>query len=390
MKVLALCTYPVEAAATRYRVAQFVAPLNERDIEVTLRPLLDSNSFASLYQRAKLPHIVIALTGATLQRASDVCRARHFDVVFVQREAILFGPPVIELLITRVLKLPMVLDLDDATYVSYTSPTYGVLGKALKWFSKTDDLIRWATVVICGNRSIAEYVSSKGARARIIPTVVDTEVFRPASTPANEGGTDIDPSANASGTNKSLHRTKSSRVVLGWIGTHSTFPYLESIFPVLTDLTKDYDFRLKVVGAGKEEITVPGVEVEDLRWSLEREVRDFQSIDIGLYPIDAGLYSGKWAAGKSGFKAIQYMAVGVPYVATPVGASEELGEVGVTHFFASSPEEWRNALAELIVDANKRKQMGAAGRRHATEHFALRTQADKLAAALREASGTLV
>src|SRR5213078_4639185 len=103
-----------------------------------------------------------------------------------------------------------------------------------------------ATIVICGNRSIAEYVSSKGARARIIPTVVDTEIFRPACPPANAGGIDTEPPANAAspdielpadagGTNKSLHRTKSSRVVLGWVGTHSTLPYLESIFPVLTD-----------------------------------------------------------------------------------------------------------------------------------------------------------
>ena len=386
MKVLALASYPTEAAATRYRLEQFVRPLAEGDIDLTIHPFLNSKLFEKLYRREALPLTALGLISAILRRSGDVLSASQADVVLVQREAMIFGPPLLEWLITCVMKRPMVLDLDDATYVSYTSPTYGDFGKSLKWFSKTDDLIRWATIVVCGNRSIAEYVSSKGARARIIPTVVDTEVFRPAC----PGGTDIDPSANpsanASGTNKSLHRTKGSRVVLGWIGTHSTFPYLESIFPVLTELAREYDFRLKVVGAGKDEITVPGLEVENLRWSLEREVRDFQSIDIGLYPIDASLYSGKWAAGKSGFKAIQYMAVGVPYVATPVGASEELGEVGVTHFFASSPEEWRNALAELIVNANKRKQMGAAGRCHVTKQFALPSQADKLAAVLREAA----
>src|SRR6266446_9485879 len=317
MKVLALASYPTEAAATRYRLEQFVTPLAERDIDLTIHPFLNSKLFENLYRREALPLTALGLIGATLRRSAEVISARQADVVLVQREAMIFGPPLIEWLMTRVMKRPMVLDLDDATYVSYTSPTYGDFGKSLKWFSRTDDLIRWATIVICGNRSIAEYVTSKGARARIIPTVVDTEVFRPAGPFANAGGTDIDPSANASGTNTSLHRTKSSRVVLGWIGTHSTFPYLESIFPVLTDLAKDYDFRLKVVGAGKDKITVPGVEVENLRWSLEREVQDFQSIDIGLYPIDASLYSGKWAAGKSGFKAIQYMAVGVPYVATP-------------------------------------------------------------------------
>ena len=81
------------------------------------------------------------------------------------------------------------------------------------------------------------------------------------------------------------------------------------------------------------------------------------------------------------------MAVGVPYVATPVGAATELGEAGITHFFASDPEEWRNALAELIVNADKRQQMGEAGRCHVTKQFALPEQADKLAAVLREAAG---
>ncbi|MFS8087409.1 MAG: hypothetical protein ACMG6H_17390, partial [Acidobacteriota bacterium] len=79
-------------------------------------------------------------------------RARQADVILVQREAMLFGPPLIEWLSTNAAGRPMVLDLDDATYVSYTSPTYGKIGKALKWFSKTDDLIRWAKVVTCGNR----------------------------------------------------------------------------------------------------------------------------------------------------------------------------------------------------------------------------------------------
>ena len=363
MKVLGLASYPVEAAATRYRLQQFVAPLAERGISLTIRPFIDANLFARLYRRDALPRTAIGLVKAALLRLIDVVRASGADVVLVQREAMIFGPPLIEWLITHALRRPMVLDLDDATYVSYTSPTYGRLGQALKWFSKTDDLIRWARIVTSGNRAIAEYVSSKGTIARIVPTVVDTEIFQPVS------------------------RSGAGKAVLGWIGTHSTFPYLESIFPVLSELAKSYSFRLKVVGAGRDQINVPGVEVENLAWSLEREVADFQSLDIGLYPIDAALYSGKWAAGKSGFKAIQYMAVGVPYVATPVGGSAEIGEVKTTHFCASSNEEWQSALAILLSDYELRQQMGAAARRHVIEHYGLRVQADKLAAALREAAG---
>ena len=364
MKVLGLASYPVEAAATRYRLEQFVAPLAQRGIDLKIRPFIDGKLFARLYRRDALPHTALGLLKAALLRLSDVWRARSYDVILVQREAMIFGPPLIEWCCARVLQRPLVLDLDDATYVSYTSPTYGRFSRALKWFSKTDDLIRWARVVTCGNRAIAEYVSSKGATARVVPTVVDTEIFQPAAA-----------------------RT-ADVPVLGWIGTHSTFPYLQSIFPVLSDIASKYSFRLKVVGAGVPEVVVPGVEVENLSWSLEREVSDFQSIDIGLYPIDQSLYSGQWAAGKSGFKAVQYMAVGVPYVATPVGGSAEIGEVNTTHFFADSEAEWQATLTTLISDPALRRRMGAAARKHAIENYGLPAQADKLAAALREAANS--
>lgn len=363
MKVLGLASYPVEAAATRYRLQQFVAPLAERGISLAIHPFIDAQLFAQLYRRDALPRTAIGLLKAALLRLTDVIRASRADVILIQREAMIFGPPLVEWLTARALRRPMVLDLDDATYVSYTSPTYGRLSQALKWFSKTDDLIRWARVVTCGNRAIAEYVAGKGAVARIVPTVVDTEIFQP------------------------VKRSSAGTPVLGWIGTHSTFPYLESIFPVLSELAKTQSFRLKVVGAGISEIAVPGVEVENLPWSLEREVADFQSLDVGLYPIDAALYSGKWAAGKSGFKAIQYMAVGVPYVATPVGGSAEIGEVNTTHLFASSNSEWQSALTALLADAGLRQRMGSAARRHVIEHYGLPAQADKLAAALKEAIG---
>jgi glycosyltransferase involved in cell wall biosynthesis len=361
MKVLALASYPVEAAATRYRLQQFVAPLAERGITLEVRPFLDSRQFASLYRREQLARKALGLMRSAFRRFGDVARARRADVLLVQREAMMFGPPLIEWLSSRAGKRPLVLDLDDATYVSYTSPTYGRLASRLKWFSKTDDLIRWARVVTCGNRSIAEYVTGKGGRARIIPTVVDTERFRPRP---------VQPERDPP--------------VLGWIGTHSTFQYLETISPALQELARSFSFRLKVVGAGSgHEIEIPGVEIENLDWSMEREIEDFQSFDIGLYPVAAD----EWASGKSGFKAIQYMAVGIPYVASPVGANREIGEPGATHFLASTKTEWTQALGNLIADKELRKRMGQAGRSHATEHYTLALQADKLAGALFEAAG---
>jgi glycosyltransferase involved in cell wall biosynthesis len=362
MKVMALASYPIQAAATRYRLSQFVAPLQERGIEMSVHPFLDTQTFQALYRRQSLPRTVAGLVKSTFMRSLDLVQAHKAEVILVQREAMIFGPPAFEWFTTRVGKRPMVLDLDDATYVSYTSPTYGGLGRMLKWFSKTDDLIRWARIVVCGNNSIAEYAAGKGAQTRIIPTVVDTEVFRPLPRPGDDAGP-----------------------VLGWIGTHSTFPYLQTIFPVLSKLAQRHRIRLKIVGAGQDQIDVPGVEVENLPWDLAREVADFQSLDIGVYPIEENLHRG-WASGKSGFKAIQYLAVGVPYVATPVGGSSEIGEPGLTHLFALTAPEWESALEELIMNSERRRAMGAAGRAHAVKHFALNDQADKLAEVLREAA----
>lgn len=367
MNVLGLTSYPVEAAPARYRLVQFIGPLADRGITVTFRPFLDSKAFDMLYQHHALPYTALALMKSGLRRLADLLLVNQVDAVLVQREAMIFGPPLFEWLTARLCKRPLVLDLDDATYVPYTSPTYGKFGQALKWVGKTDDLIRWATVVTCGNRAIADYAESKGATVRIIPTVVDTDVFcpRPATFPATSNGP----------------------VVLGWVGSHSTFPYLRAIFPVLQDLAKVHRFKLKIVGAGVDEVSIPGVEVENLEWKLKREVEDFQSLHIGLYPIDCSLYAEDWAAGKSGLKAIQYMAIGVPYVATPVGAVAEIGEAGVTHLSANTHEEWFKSLDLLLSDPELRQTMGAAGRRHVVRNYPLSDQADKLASALREATG---
>jgi len=359
MRVLGLCSYPKEAAATRFRIVQFVGPLSVRGIDVSVRPFFDRDQFAAMYSGRTSVGKVFSILRSVLERISGVFELGKYDLIFVQREAMIFGPPIFEWLYRRIANIPMVLDLDDATYVPYVSPSYGRLGSYLKFFGKTDRLIRAASVVVCGNRFIAEYVEGKGSKAVVIPTIVDPNVFVPVE-------------------------KDNSVPVIGWIGTHSTFPFLESLFPVLTRLAASHKFVLKIVGAGIDKVNIDGVDVINLPWDADREIADFQSMDIGVYPIVISKSANEeWIKGKSGFKAIQYMAVGVPFVMSPVGVCAEIGMPGKTHFNAVNQEDWYNPLSKLLSGSELRIRMGNAGRCLFEQDYCIEKFVDTLAETFR-------
>jgi glycosyltransferase involved in cell wall biosynthesis len=360
LRILALASYPEEAASSRYRIVQYIEPLAARGIDVTFSPFLDARLFAVLYKPGKLIGRLPALALRTLARIGAAIRASRADVVFVQREAMLFGPPLIEWIAARVFRRPLILDLDDATWVRYVSPVYGRAATLLKWPSKTDRLIRWASAVACGSPNVVSHARSLGASATLVPTTVDTRIFKPAGS----GGARVP--------------------VVGWIGTHGTYAYLERLFPVLTRLRREIEFTLLIAGAGRDGISVPGVETITRSWSLESEVADFQSLDIGLYPIA----EDEWSAGKSGLKAVQYMACGVAFVMSPVGVCATMGIAGETHFAASTDDEWYDDLRTLLTNENLRERMGASGRAFAEANYSIEANADLLASLIRAVAGT--
>jgi glycosyltransferase involved in cell wall biosynthesis len=365
MRVLGLCSYPIEAAATRFRLAQFVEPLSEHGIHLTISPFLDREQFSGMYTPGGVLGKSFGLMSSVLRRTGELVSAGSYDVILVQREAMFFGPAVFEWLFQNLGRVPMVLDLDDATYLRYVSPVYGRWGSALKFFGKTNRLIEHSSLVICGNPFIAEYVESKGTPTAVLPTIVDTSIFHPAEMKANP------------------------IPVLGWIGTHSTFPFLAALFPVLERLAEKHRFKLRVVGAGFGDVKVRGVETENLEWNLDREVEDFQSLDIGLYPMSAtDLVSSEWLQGKSGFKAIQYLAVGVPFVMSPVGVCAQIGENRRTHLNAVTDEDWYNSLHRLLSDPQLRKSMGDNGRKESLAKHSLEGHAETIARLLRGVVGS--
>jgi glycosyltransferase involved in cell wall biosynthesis len=348
-RLLVLTPAPTSSASTRFRLEQFFPVLRARGIEPILRPFLDEDGFRVLYRPGHLATKARAAASALVGRIGDLVRATRCDAVLLHREAALIGPPLLEWLMALPMRRPIIFDLDDAVWVPYASPTYGsLLSRLLKAPGKTLRTLAMARSVIAGNRFIADFAGRFNPRVSVIPTVVDTDVFRPAERRADEVP------------------------VLGWVGTPSAAQYVQAIVPALQSLARKRRFRLRVVGGT---IDAPGLEVEHREWRLERELEEFRSLDIGLYP----LVEDDWSLGKSGFKAVQYMAAGVPMVASPVGCTNEMIDDGRNGLLARNPAEWESQLERLLDDAALRRRLADEGRKDAVARWSLAVHAPRFA-----------
>jgi glycosyltransferase involved in cell wall biosynthesis len=370
MRVLFLTPNPIEAANTRYRIYQFLPYLKSRGIECEVAPFISSELFHDLYMRGRIVRKMAGMTRSVLGRLADVAQAGRVDVVYVSREAMLFGPPVIERLISKVARCPMVFDFDDAIFVSYVSPTYGRFASWMKSPTKLSRILAMSSRVIAGNEYLASYARRHNRLVTILPTVVDTEMFAGA-----------DPLRRPRVANAGKDACAPRNPVIGWIGSHSTAQYLDLIATALERLARRRRFVFRVIGAGCD-VNIPGVDVENRPWDMATEVRDFQELDIGVYPIR----DDEWARGKCAFKAIQYMAAGAPCISSPVGMTTEVIKNGVNGFLAGSTEEWVSCLDLLLEDGSLREKLAREGRITVEEKYSLRTHAPRLANVLEEAA----
>jgi len=345
MTVLFIVPYCSMGASNRYRVEQYLPYLKSNGIEYRLRPFVFEEFYKILYLKRKYLMKIIYFIKAFLNRILDISRLYKYDLVFIHREACPFGPPIFEYIV-YFFKKPLIFDFDDAIYLQNFNPANRMYS-FLKFPSKTKSIIRISSCVIVANKFLKEYACRHNKNVYIIPTPIDTERFKPTAKPSN-------------------------RITIGWIGSPTTAPYLKIILPVMRILRQKYDFCLKIVGSGENSF-VKDIKVENIAWQLNREIEDFQSIDIGIYPMPDTL----WACGKAGFKAIQYMAVGVPVVASPVGMVKDIIQDGVNGFLADSAEDWTRKLSRLIGDSQLRQNIGLNGRKSVEEKYSVIINAQK-------------
>lgn len=334
-------------ASSRLRTLQYLPYLEAAGWQVDVLPLFNDSYLQGLYDGRKPGLEALRSYGGRLRQLRW---ARHADLIWLEKEALPWVPWLAEnALLPR--SATLVVDYDDAVFHRYDLHRNPVVRRILG--RKLDHLMARANCVTAGNPYLAERALRAGtAKVEVVPTVVDVSAYHPAK----------------------MHGAgQQARPVVGWIGSPSTWrEYMIPMMPILESAMGAAGASMLVVGASLHPSRSRQVEFRP--WSEETEVADIREMAIGLMP----LRDDPWARGKCGYKLIQYMACGVPVIASPVGVNRDIVEHGVNGFLASTEEEWRDALAALMADPDLRLRMGRAGRAKIETSYSLQALAPRL------------
>ena len=330
MKVACVVPYPPGAAPSqRFRLEQWQKPLAAAGITLEFFPFLDPESSARLYEKGRLWSKTRSVLAGSLRRLRwALGEARGFDVVVIHREAIPLALTLVETILAR--RVPTVFDFDDAIWLPNVSPANRRFER-LKGFAKVNRALAMCSVVSAGCRHLLDHARRHNPRVYLVPTSIDLDLYSPPR----------------------LHAARETLTV-GWTGSLTTSPYVELIAEPLRRAAGRVRMELVVFGG---EVAIPGVKVRCERWSATGEVPLIRTFDVGLKPLPRT----DWVRGKCPMKELQYMALGIPPVATRFGSSTESIEHGRTGFLCEAEDDWVEALASL-EDPLRRAAMGRAAR----------------------------
>ncbi len=334
-------------------------PYMEREgVEFTYASFEDGELRRIVYMHGNYLKKAKSVLRAFLKRLGLCTEVKNYDVVFLFEEASRLGPAFIERLITWI-GIPIVYDFCDPIWMPYRSPT-NKYWSYLKCFGKTATICKLSAHVLVGNKYLADYARQFNSRVTIVPLTIDT----------------------ASYTEKTWEEPRDAEPpVIGWSGSHSTVWHLDGFRAVLQKLRAKRPYKLRVVGTASYQLD--GVDVQACPWRAETEVADLKEFDIGIMPLPGD----PWVRLRTHLKVRQYMGLGIPCVASPVGIIPELIQDGVNGFLASTEAEWIDKLSRLIDDPGLRRRLGPAGRETIEEQYSAEVWAPKVLGILRSVVG---
>lgn len=354
MKVLFLTPYPLgKGPNVRFRLECYLTYLEQSGIQYKIRSFASDRFYRILYKRGYFLRKLFFTLSGYFTRLFHFFESLGYDAICVLREVSPFGPAIFPYL-WKLFGKRVIYDFDDAIYLKNMSQVNRMVS-FLKRPANTMTFIQSSQRVIAGNNHLARYASRYNSSIVMIPTPIDTVYFAP------------------------VQNGKREKVCVGWSGSWTTLPHFYLVKEELKTLTRRYpSVRVKVFGT--RVANIPGVPLEALDWSLESELEQLRSFDIGIMPLP----DDEWSRGKCGFKLLMYMSLGIPTVSSPIGVNTEIIRDGENGFLASGKEEWIGKLSLLIADPLLRQRIAAAGRKTVEEKYSVAKWGPEFVKALQE------
>lgn len=332
-KVLFVATHrPDRSPSQRFRYEQYIEFLNKNDWETDVSFLITEKYDRFFYKEGHFLKKLGVLLKSTLIRVKDVLRASKYDVIFIQREAFLTGSTIFERWFKQS-KAKIIFDFDDSIWLSNVSDA----NKKWNWLKnpdKTKKIIGYSDLIFAGNDYLATYAKQYNSNVVIIPTTIDTHEYTKDSNPKH-----------------------SDIITIGWSGSITTIQHFEFALPFLTKLKEKYNEKISIKVVGDGNYLNKNLDINGLPWIKEDEVKELSTFDIGIMPLP----DDEWAKGKCGLKGLQYMALGIPTIMSPVGVNSEIIQDGDNGYLANQENEWVDKISSLIESKELRNKIGKNG-----------------------------
>ena len=328
------------AAGQRFKYEQYFNHWREEGYEITVSPFMDKAMWNVVYSEGRYLDKIYGTIRGYFYRILSLSKISKFDIIYVFMWVTPFGTTFFER-IFRILSKKLIYDIEDNVMTTSSSSINRVIS-ILKNPNKNKFLMKEANYVITSSPTLNKYCLSVNnkKKCRYISSSINIEKFIPVNFYSNN-----------------------KKVTIGWTGTFSSKKYLVLLRGVLIELRSKCDFKLLVIG--NFEYKFPEIDLEVIEWNSESEVKDMQKIDIGIYPLS----DDSWVHGKSGLKAIQYMAFGLPTVASNIGTTSKIIQHMKNGWLVNDNTEWIKALETLIKNQELRKTLGQEARKTVVERY---------------------
>jgi glycosyltransferase involved in cell wall biosynthesis len=342
MKIIILSPYPpFVSPSQRFRFEHYLPDSASRGISYSYHSFLDIKTWELIFTRGNNLNKGLRVGWGFVKRFFLLFKISSYDFVYIHREAAPIGPPFFEFVIAKILRKKIIYDFDDAIWVKISSSANpGTSFIKCSW--KVKYICKWSYITSVGNDYLADFAGRYCKKVVIIPTVVNTEELH----------------------NK-IKNQLDEPLTIGWTGTFTNFYNLQKIINPVKKLQEKYNCRFLIIADADPEFS--NMQYEFIKWNKVTEIDDLIKLNIGIMPLK----NTEVELGKCGFKAIQYLSLGIPAVVSPVGANCKVVKDGVVGLWAEGEEDWYKKLESLINDTERRISMGIAARKHIIETYSV-------------------